>query len=117
MPSPSQKNRSARSRSRTRSIVWRKRMARLLSSPGRTIPRGRRVRRRAGPGHDLVERHVLDLSALPQLPLDRPGGEAPPADGDPEGETDQIGVLELHARALVAVVEEDVQPGGVEGAG
>ena len=36
------------------------------------------------------------------------------ADIDSIGDADQIGVFELYACALVAVVEEDVEAGGVE---
>ena len=39
------------------------------------------------------------------------------ADVDAVGDADQFGVFELDAGALVAVVEEDVDAGGVEGCG
>ncbi len=32
------------------------------------------------------------------------------ADGDAEGDADQVGILELHAGTLVAIVEQGVQP-------
>ncbi len=39
------------------------------------------------------------------------------SDIDSEGDTDQIGVFELHSGALVTVVEENVEPGGFKLAG
>jgi hypothetical protein len=36
------------------------------------------------------------------------------SDIDSEGDTDEIGIFELHSRAFVAVVEENVEPSGFE---
>ena len=56
-------------------------------------------------GRDVVRRGVG-----PPLDLDRPFLQAPLADHDPERDADQVGVLELDARALLAVVDQDVEP-------
>jgi hypothetical protein len=37
------------------------------------------------------------------------------ADGDAEGDADEVGVFEFDAGALVAVIEEDVESGGGRG--
>src|SRR5215471_4922151 len=36
------------------------------------------------------------------------------SDGDSKGDTDQVGVLELHSRPLIAVVEDHVESGRLE---
>ena len=51
---------------------------------------------------------VLRRGVGPPLDLDRPLLQPALADDDPQRDPDQVGVLELHARALVAVVDQHV---------
>src|SRR5262245_25699352 len=65
--------------------------------------------------HDRAQRHVLSLAwVIAELELDGAFGQGLVADGEADGDADQVGVLELHAGALVAVVHEDVEAGGGE---
>ena len=64
-----------------------------------------------GAPRHLAQRNQLDRLVAAELPLDLALGEALLADRDPDRDADQIGVLELHARALVAVVVEHVEAG------
>ena len=50
------------------------------------------------------------LRVGPPLDLDGPFLQAPLADDDPQRDADQVGVLELHPGALVAVVDQHVEP-------
>ena len=50
-------------------------------------------------------------ASVPPLDLDRPVLQPALADHDAERDADQVGVLELDARPLVAVVDQDVEPG------
>src|SRR5207249_1496576 len=54
------------------------------------------------------DRHLGRLLVTPALQLDRAARERARPDRQPDGEADQVGVLELDPRPLVAVVEERV---------
>src|ERR1043165_1782019 len=64
--------------------------------------------------YHLGRRSKLLRAVLPPTPFNDAVGQALRPHGDPQREADQIRILELHARALVAVVEEHVDAGGEE---
>jgi hypothetical protein len=62
--------------------------------------------------HDLRRRPELLRPIAAPAPFDDAVREALRADGDAQREADEVRVLELHARAFVAVVEQHVDAGG-----
>src|SRR5262245_17610779 len=67
-----------------------------------------------GAGGCVRDRYLDGVLVGAPLELDDPVREAARPDRDAHGEPDQVGVLELDARALVAVVEERVDPSGLQ---
>src|ERR1700728_2829366 len=62
------------------------------------------------------QEHLIhgDALLLPRRPadyLDHAVGKVAAADGDPHRDPDELGVLELHARPLVPVVDQDAGTG------
>ena len=65
-------------------------------------------------GHDHVDRVGHLLAGRTALDLDRALGDPALAHGDLVGPADEVGIVELDARTLVAVVKGDAQPRGVQ---
>src|SRR5205814_5144087 len=69
-------------------------------------PSARSENRLACACHHLARRYHLELRGPAPLPLDFSFGESLLPDRDSQRQADQIGVLELHAGTLVAIVEQ-----------
>ncbi len=67
-----------------------------------------------GLGDDVGGGYEGGLGESAEFELDLPFGEASGADGDAEGDADEIGVLEFDARAEIAVVDDDIHARGGE---
>ncbi len=67
-----------------------------------------------GLGDNVFDLDHGELLFVAELPFDFAVCEALLADGDAHRRTPEVGVLELHARAFVAVVHEHVDAGGFE---